>query len=141
MCLISWERTQKRDPHNFFFGGIFGVKNGVPNGPFSATKIATPSACYRGPKPQKRPKWLLEGAKVVLDPGSKGLPRVFCTTKTLLCTGVAPPKPCFAPVQLCFAPLEEAFGTLSPKDLLHPLLATFANFSFSGPPRIFASQH
>ena len=48
---------------------------------------ATPSACYRGPKPQKCPKWLGEGAKGVLDPRSKGLPRVFCTTKTLFCTG------------------------------------------------------
>ena len=42
---------------------------------------------YRGPKPQKCPKWLEEGAKGVLDPGSKGLPRVLCITKTLLCTG------------------------------------------------------
>ena len=38
MCLISWERTQKKGTHINFFGGIFGVKNGVPNGPFSATK-------------------------------------------------------------------------------------------------------
>ena len=37
MCLISWERTQK-GTHINFFGGIFGVRNGVPNGPFSATK-------------------------------------------------------------------------------------------------------
>ena len=37
MCLISWERTQKRDQHKLF-RGIFGVKNGVPIGPFSATK-------------------------------------------------------------------------------------------------------
>ena len=37
MYLISWERTQKWDTHNFL-GGIFGVKHGVPNGPFSATK-------------------------------------------------------------------------------------------------------
>ena len=49
--------------------------------------IATPGACYRGPKPQKCPKWLGEGAKGVLDLGSKGLPRVSCTTKTLFCTG------------------------------------------------------
>ena len=32
-------------------------------------------------------KWLGEGAKGVLDPGSKGLPKVFCTTQTLFCTG------------------------------------------------------
>ena len=34
----SWERTQQRDPHKNSLGGIFGVKKGVPNGPFSATK-------------------------------------------------------------------------------------------------------
>ena len=55
--------------------------------PLRRTTLATPSACYRGPKPQKCPRWLGEGAKGVLDPRSKGLPRVFCTTKTLFCTG------------------------------------------------------
>ena len=41
MCLISWERTQKRDSHKLFRpgeGGYVRVKKGVPNGPFSATK-------------------------------------------------------------------------------------------------------
>ena len=38
MCLISWERTQKGDTHKLFRGGNFGVKKGVPNGPFWATK-------------------------------------------------------------------------------------------------------
>ena len=28
MCLISWEKTQKRDPHNFF-GDILGSKRGA----------------------------------------------------------------------------------------------------------------
>ena len=37
MCLISWERTQKRDPHKLYRGDLGGQK-GVPNGPFSATK-------------------------------------------------------------------------------------------------------
>ena len=37
MCLISWERTQKRDPHKLFRGD-FGGQNGVPNGSFSATQ-------------------------------------------------------------------------------------------------------
>ena len=32
MCLNSWERTQKRDPNNFFLRGDFGVKKGAPNG-------------------------------------------------------------------------------------------------------------
>ena len=54
---------------------------------FFVSRIATPSACYRGPKRQKCPKWLGEGAKGALDPGSKGLPRVCCTTQTLFCTG------------------------------------------------------
>ena len=37
MCLISWERTQKRTHINLFRGHV-GVKKGVPNGPFWATK-------------------------------------------------------------------------------------------------------
>ena len=37
-CLISWERTQKMGPTWTFLGGILGVKNGVPDGPFSATR-------------------------------------------------------------------------------------------------------
>ena len=36
MCLISWERMQ--GTHINFFGGILGVKKGVRNRPFSATK-------------------------------------------------------------------------------------------------------
>ena len=36
MCLISWERAQKRDPHKLFWG-VFGSRKGVPNGRFSAT--------------------------------------------------------------------------------------------------------
>ena len=82
----------------------------------NALRVATPSACYRGPKPQpqKCPKWLGEGAKGVLDPGRKGLPRVFCT------------------VQLSFAPVQEDFCTLGPKDLLHPLLTTLGTFEVSG---------
>ena len=31
MCLIPWERTQKRDPHKLF-RGIFGVKKSVRGG-------------------------------------------------------------------------------------------------------------
>ena len=49
-------------------------------------RVATPSACYRGRKPQNCPKWLGEGAKGVLARWRKGLPRVSCTTATLFCT-------------------------------------------------------
>ena len=35
----------------------------------SKKRLATPSACYRRPKPQKCPKWLGEGAKGLLGPG------------------------------------------------------------------------
>ena len=94
----------------------------------AAGKLAAPSGTLldfllrdRGPKPQKCPKWLGQGAKGVLDPRSKGLPESF-----------APPKPCFAPVQLSFAPVQEVCGALGPKDLLHPVLTTFRNFPFSG---------
>ena len=57
----------------------------------------------------------------LLGSGSKGLPRVFCTTQTL-----------FAPLQPHFAPVQEASCSRCPKDLLHPLLTTFGNFHFSG---------
>ena len=67
-------------------------------------------------------KWLGEGAKGVLDPGSKGLPRVFCTTQTLFCTGAT-----------LFCTSARRLGTLGPKHLLHPLLTTFRKFPFSGP--------
>ena len=39
MCLISWERTKKGDPHKLFRGDV-GVKKGVPDGPFSAQKFS-----------------------------------------------------------------------------------------------------
>ena len=45
------------------------------------------------PKRESLQKWLGEGAKVfltLLGPGSKGLPRVFCTTQTLFCTAATP---------------------------------------------------
>ena len=44
----------------------------------------------------------------------------------------APPKPSFAAVRNGVAPVQEAFRSLGPKDLLHPLLATFGDFVFSG---------
>ena len=37
MCLISWERTQKGEPHKLFWGD-FWAKKGAPNGQFSARK-------------------------------------------------------------------------------------------------------
>ena len=86
------------------------------------TKLATPSACYRGPKPQKCPKSLGEGAKGGLDPGSKGLPIVFCTTQTLFCTGAT-----------LFCTSARGLCSLSPKDLLHPLLTTLVTFEVSDP--------
>ena len=35
-------------------------------------------------------KWLGEGAKGILSPGSKSLPRVFCTIRNPFCTGATP---------------------------------------------------
>ena len=64
-------------------------------------------------------KWLGEGAKGLLNQGSKGLPSVSCTIRTLLCAG-APHV----------APGQKAFCSLGPKDLLHPHLTTFGNFPF-----------
>ena len=42
----------------------------------------------------------------------------------------APPKTAFAPVQNVVAPVQEALCSLGPKDLLHPPLSTFGNFTF-----------
>ena len=42
------------------------------------------------PKRENPQKWLEEGAKNLLDAGSKSHPRVFCTTQTLFCTGATP---------------------------------------------------
>ena len=42
------------------------------------------------PEQLKSPKVVREGAKGLFDPGSKGLPRVFCTTQNLLCAGATP---------------------------------------------------
>ena len=46
----------------------------------------TRSPLYRGPKPQKCPKWLGEDAKGVLTSWRDGLLRVSCTNATLFCT-------------------------------------------------------
>ena len=76
------------------------------------------------PDKGKFPKEGGEGAKGLLDPGSKGHPRVFCTTQN--------PQTSFARVQPHCAPVQEAFCSLSPEELLHPLLTTFGDFPFSG---------
>ena len=84
--------------------------------------VATPSACYRGPTPQKCPKWLGEGAKGVLDPRSEGLPRVFCTTKTLFCTGAT-----------FFCTSARGLWRPWPKGPFAPSPNHFWEFPFSGP--------
>ena len=91
-----------------YFWLIWGV--GVVEIVFTP-KLATQRFCYRGPKPQKCPKWLGEGAK-----GAK-VPLHWC--KRLL-------------GDLC---------SLGPKHLLHPLLTTLGTFEVSGPcSRTFGSQ-
>ena len=83
-----------------------------------------------GPKPQKCPKWLGEGAKGVLDPGSKGLPRVFCTTKTLFCTGAT-----------LFCTNARGLWRPCPKGPFAPSPNHFWEFStFRPSPRTFGSQ-
>ena len=46
-----------------------------------------PSRLGEGSKIGNSRKWFGEGAKGLLDPGSKGLPRVSCTFRNLFCTG------------------------------------------------------
>ena len=40
MCLISWERTQKRDPHKLFRGGFWGQNGGPKPAIFSHKKFS-----------------------------------------------------------------------------------------------------
>ena len=54
MCLISWEATQKRDPHQLFRGDSWGQK-GDPKRAISATKILVycsfpPAPCQQEPR-------------------------------------------------------------------------------------------
>ena len=44
----------------------------------------------RQPENGESRRWLGEGAKVILSPGSKSLPRVFCTFRDPFCTGATP---------------------------------------------------
>ena len=39
MCLISWERTQKRHININFLGAFWGSKTGSPDGPFGPQKV------------------------------------------------------------------------------------------------------
>ena len=87
-------------------------------------KDANQAAWERGSKRGNSRKWLREGAKGLLDSGSKGLSRDSCTFGNLFFV---------APVQPQFAPVQEAFRSLRPKDLLHPLLTTVGNFLLSNP--------
>ena len=84
-----------------------------------------PKVLGEGPNMEISQKWLGEGAKGVLDPGSKGL--------------LALVQPHFAPVQNRVWVVQKTLGrplqhcSLGPKHLLHPLLTTFGKFPFSGP--------
>ena len=71
--------------------------------------------CHKG----KSPKVAREVAKGLLDPGSKGLQRVFCTTQSL-----------FAPVRLHFVLAQEAFCSLGPKICCTLSLPLFGIFLF-----------
>ena len=93
-----------------------------PPPPFKPACVATPSACYRGPKPQTCPKWLGEGAKGLLDSGSKVLLH-WCKRELHRCkTGFRWCKRLLG--DLC---------SLGPKHLLHPLLTTLSTLEVSGP--------
>ena len=39
ICLVSWERTQKRDPHKLFWGDFGGSKTGSQTGHFRPQKV------------------------------------------------------------------------------------------------------
>ena len=74
------------------------------------------------PKPQKCPKWLGEGAKGVLMSWRDGLPRVSCTSATLICTSATEVHQC-----------SRRLVHMRQKHLLHPLLTTLGTFGVSDP--------
>ena len=125
-CFLPYDVPEGRHPRGF--PRVFPVVTPAPKyhtkgacavaGGTTATRIATLSACYRGPKPQKCPRWLGKGAKGVLDQGAKVSQESF-----------APPKPCFAPVQLSLSLLHQRKRPWAPL-----AQKTFCrNFPFPGP--------
>ena len=88
-------------------------------------RIATQKFCYRGPKPQKCPKWWGEGAKGLLGQGRQ-------RPLALVQKRVAPVQNRVLVVQKTLGrPL--LFGSKRTKHLLHPLLTTLGTFEVSGP--------
>ena len=81
-------------------------------------KFATPSACYRGAKPQKCPKWLGEGAKGPFGPRE---PKSSCTGAEREL------HRCKTGFRWCKRLLGD-LCSLGPKHLLHPLLTVLGTF-------------
>ena len=85
--------------------------------------FANQAAWERGSKIGNARKWLREGAKGLLDPGSKSFPRVSCTFRNLFCTGATP-----------FCTSARGFSLPgSKRPFAPPLQTTFGNFLFSTP--------
>ena len=82
------------------------------------TRIANHAGWERGSTIGNSRQWLREGAKGLLDPGSR-LPRVSCSFRSLFCTAASP-----------FCTIARGFSLLGTKDLFHPLLTTFGNSYF-----------
>ena len=74
--------------------GFLAARNAIPAmvlGHFPARKTAAgKSAPPSSPKMVNSQEWLGEGGKGILSPGSKSLPRVFCTIRNPFCTGATP---------------------------------------------------
>ena len=81
----------------------------------SRDDLVTQRFCYRGPKPQKFPKWLGEGAKCLLGQGRQR-PLALVQKKSCTCAkqgfgGAKDSWETFAPwVQNTFAPSPNHFG-------------------------------
>ena len=71
----------------------------------------------------KFPKVLRGGCKGLLDPRSKGLRKVFCTTPNCSCTGAK---------AVCTGARGLVLPGSKTKNLLHPPLSTFGNFPRPG---------
>ena len=92
--------------------------------------LATPRACYRGPKPQKCPKWLGEGAKGVFAPRAPRSPKSLLHHLNPV-------------LHRCNSLLHQCKRTLAPwvqKTFCTPLLTTLGTFEVSGPCRHLGSQ-
>ena len=106
--------------------GMFSLKNKE-----SLQQDLQSESSGREPENGKSQKWLGEGAKGLLSPGGKSLPRVFCTIRNPFCTSATP-----------FCTSATPFSLLGLKRPFAPSPNHFWDFTISGfSPRTFGLQN